>query len=78
MHLPHLMQSDWSITDCPPTTEIAFFGQLYTHGRAKQPRQLGVETTFESGQPLHAGTQTLSGACGLSGCSAPPPHAFSA
>ena len=28
MHLPHLMQSDWSITDCPPTIEIAFFGQL--------------------------------------------------
>ena len=77
MHLPHLMQSDWSITDWPPTMEIAFFGQLYTHGRAKQPRQLGVETTFASGQPLHAGPHTLSGVFGLVSF-VPPPHAFSA
>jgi hypothetical protein len=28
MHLPHLMHLLWSMTDRPPVTVIAFFGQL--------------------------------------------------
>ena len=78
MHLPHFMQSFWSITECPSTTSIAFFGQLYMQGRAKHPRQFCVETTCASGQPLQAGPQTLSGVFGLAVPPSGDDHAFSA
>jgi hypothetical protein len=62
MHLPHLMHFELSMTERPPVTLIAFLGQLYTQGRAKHPRQLEVDITRASGQPLHAGPHTDSGA----------------
>ena len=61
MHLPHLMHFAESMTLCPLTTVMAFFGQVNVHGREKQPRQFDVETIFASGQPEQALPQTESG-----------------
>ena len=69
MHLPHLMHFAASMTLCPLTTVIAFFGQVKVQGREKHPRQFGVETIFASGHDEQAQPQTESGGCATGGSS---------
>ena len=42
LHLPHLMQRDWSMTALPLSTLMHCLGQTAVHGCATQPRQLSV------------------------------------